>query len=278
VLGAATAAVGLPVLAAGRERVNIGLTPVFLDNQVSFLERWRTWFEQKLERPVSFVQRGNYREIVELVREGKIDFAWLCGFPYVRYRREMRLVAVPLWRGKPYYQAYIIVPAEDTRSQSLFDLRGKIFAYSDPDSNSGYLYPQYLLIQAGESPASFFSRSFFTWGHRKVVEAVSVGLAAGGAVDGYIWEVLNETGSELTRGTRVIGSSPLLGHPPFVARNGLPGADFERFRQTLMSMASDAEGSRLLGSLHLDGFTEAQPVLYDGIARMVSRVQRGGTT
>ena len=277
-LGAATAAASLPVLAAGSERVNIGLTPVFLDNQVSFLERWRIWFEQKLERPVSFIQRGNYREIVELVRQGKIDYAWLCGFPYVRYRREMRLVAAPLWRGKPYYQAYIIVPADDTRSQSLFDLRGKIFAYSDPDSNSGYLYPQYLLIQAGESPASFFSRNFFTWGHRKVVEAVSVGLAAGGAVDGSIWDVLNETGSALTRGTRVIGSSPLLGHPPFVARNGLAAADFERFRQTLMGMASDAEGSRLLGSLHLDGFTEAPPVLYDGIARMVSRVQRGGAT
>jgi phosphonate transport system substrate-binding protein len=259
---------------AAPERVLIGLTPVFLADQVSFLERWRNWFEQRLERPVGFVQRGNYREIVDLVRQGKLDFAWLCGYPYVRYRREMRLVAAPLWRGRPYYQAYLIVPADDSRSKSLFDLRGKVFAYSDPDSNSGYLYPQYLLVQAGENPAAFFSRTFYTWGHRKVVEAVSVGLAAGGAVDGYVWEVLQENGSELTRGTRVIASSPLLGHPPFVARNTIPQADFDRFRRALMGMAADPEGAGLLGSLRLDGFVDAPPTLYDGIARMVQRVNR----
>lgn len=259
---------------AAPERLRIGLTPVFLDDQVSFLERWRLWFERRLGQPVSFVQRGNYREVVDLVRQGKIDFAWVCGYPYVRYRREMRLVAVPLWRGKPLYQSYLIVPADDRRSKSLLDLRGEVFAYSDPDSNSGYLYPQYVLAQAGENPASFFSRSFYTWGHRKVVEAVSVGLAAGGAVDGYVWEVLNETAPELTRGTRVMARSPLLGHPPFVARQDMPQAGYEQFRRALMGMASDAEGASLLGSLRLEGFTDASPGLYDGIARMVSRVSR----
>lgn len=259
---------------AAPESLRIGLTPVFLDDQVGFLERWRLWFERRLGQPVSFVQRGNYREIVDLVRQGKIDFAWVCGYPYVRYRREMRLVAAPLWRGKPLYQAYLIVPVTDRRSKSLLDLRGEVFAYSDPDSNSGYLYPQYLLTQAGENPASFFSRSFYTWGHRKVVEAVSVGLAAGGAVDGYVWDVLDETGSELTRGTRIMARSPLLGHPPFVARSNIPDASFHRFRRALIDMASDADGAKLLGSLRLDGFTDVQPALYDGIARMASRVSR----
>jgi phosphonate transport system substrate-binding protein len=37
-----------------------------------------------------------------------------------------------------------------------------VFAYSDPDSNSGFLYPQYRLIMQGENPVSFFSRTFFT--------------------------------------------------------------------------------------------------------------------
>lgn len=259
---------------AAPDSLRVGLTPVFLDDQVGFLERWRTWFERRLERPVSFVQRGNYREVVDLVRQGKIDFAWVCGYPYVRHRREMRLVAAPLWRGKPLYQAYLIVPAEDRRSKTLLDLRGEVFAYSDPDSNSGYLYPQYLLAQAGENPGSFFSRSFYTWGHRKVVEAVSVGLAAGGAVDGYVWDVLDETGSGLTRGTRIMARSPPLGHPPFVARSNIIETDFQRFRRALIDMAGDPEGARLLGSLRLDGFTDVQPALYDGIARMAARVTK----
>lgn len=264
----------LPMLPAHADAapLRIGLTPVFLDDQVSFLARWRAWLEKRLLRSVVFVQRGNYREIVDLVRGGKIDFAWVCGYPYVRHRRELKLAAVPLWRGRPLYQAYLIVPS-DARSRSLADLRGKVFAYSDPDSNSGYLYPQYLLTLEGENPSSYFSRSFFTWGHRKVVEAVGVGLADGGSIDGYVWETLAETNPELTRTTRIIDRSEDLGHPPFVARPDIPRKDLELFRAALLGMADDAAGALLLKELRLDGFVVARPSLYDGIAQMANRVR-----
>ncbi len=254
--------------------VRIGLTPVFLDDQVSFLGKWRAWLEQKIGRPVFFVQRGNYREISELLRAGKIDYAWLCGFPYVRHRDEFRLVAVPLWRGQPLYQSYLIVPSEDKRTQTIADLRGKVFAYSDPDSNSGYLYPQYVLTMLGEKPSSFFSRTFFTWAHRKVVEAVGVGLADGGAVDGYVWETLAEVRPDLTAATRIIDRSPLLGFPPFVARGDIPPKELEQFRKVLLGMADDPQGGELLGRLRLDGFTVSQPGLFVGIAQMAAKVGR----
>lgn len=265
-----------PALAANGDGavLRIGLTPVFLDDQVSFLGKWRAWLEQKLGRAVVFVQRGNYREIIDLLRSGKIDFAWLCGYPYIRHRHEFRLVAVPLWRGQPLYQSYLIVPADDKRTTSIGELRGKVFAYSDPDSNSGYLYPQYVLTMQGEKPATFFSRTFFTWAHRKVVEAVGVGLADGGAVDGYVWDVLAEVRPELTAATRIIDRSPLLGHPPFVARGDIPAKELELFRQVLLGMADDPQGSELLGRLRLDGFTAGQPSLFDGIARMAAKVGR----
>ncbi|PKO34279.1 MAG: ABC transporter substrate-binding protein [Betaproteobacteria bacterium HGW-Betaproteobacteria-7] len=252
--------------------VRIGLTPVFLDDQVSFLGQWRAWLEKKLDRAVVFVQRGNYREISDLLRAGKIDFAWLCGYPYIRHRREFRLVAVPLWRGQPLYQSYLIVPADDHKTHSIGELRGKVFAYSDPDSNSGFLYPQYLLLQQGERPSSFFARTFFTWAHRKVVEAVGVGLADGGAVDGYVWETLAEGRPDLTAATRIINRSPLLGYPPFVARSDIPARDLEQFRQVLLGMQADPLGSELLGRLRLDGFTVGKPALFDGIAQMAERV------
>lgn len=263
-----------PAVAANADEatVRIGLTPVFLDDQVSFLGQWRSWLEKKLGRSVVFVQRGNYREISILLRTGKIDFAWLCGYPYVRHRREFRLVAVPLWRGQPLYQSYLIVPADDLKTNSISELRGKVFAYSDPDSNSGFLYPQYLLTQKGERPSSFFARTFFTWAHRKVVEAVGVGLADGGAVDGYVWETLAEMRPDLTAATRIIDRSPLLGYPPFVARSDIPARDLEQFRQVLLGMQADPRGSELLGRLRLDGFTVGEPALFDGIAEMAERV------
>ena len=49
--------------------------------------------------PSSFVQRRSYREVSELLIAEKLDAAWICGFPYVRYRDRMRLLAVPTWKG-----------------------------------------------------------------------------------------------------------------------------------------------------------------------------------
>lgn len=269
------AVAALRVLSAGAEEtpLRIGLTPVFLDDQMSFLNQWRRWLEAKLGRAVVFVQRGNYREIIDLIRSGQLDFAWVCGYPFVRHHDELKLVAVPLWRGGPYYHSYLIVPADDTRTATLSDLRGKVFAYSDPDSNSGYLYPRYLLTTRGENPAHFFSRSFFTWAHRKVVEAVGIGLADGGAVDGYVWEALAGLHPNLTRATRVIERSPPLGYPPFVARSDIAPVELERFRTVLLDMAADPNGLDLLNRLHLDGFIAGKPELFDEIARMAARMR-----
>ena len=248
--------------------VRIGLTPVFLDDQLDFLRQFRAWFEHRLGGPVSFVQRGSYSEINDLLRSGKLDFAWICGYPYVHYRRDMRLLAVPVYRGKPYYQSYVIVPAEDQRTTSFADLKGKVYAYSDPDSNSGYLYPQYSLLRAGENPATFFSRTFFTWAHRKVVEAVGVGLAQGGSVDGYVFDTLALVHPQLTGATRVAHRSPLFGHTPFVARRDIPESDFRTMQNLLVTMRSDAEGAGLLRALNLDGFTPGDDSLFEGIAEM----------
>lgn len=253
--------------------IRIGLTPVFLDDQIGFLAAWRKWLEKMLARPVVFVQRGSYREIVELVRASKIDFAWICGFPYVRHRRELKLVATPLWQGQPLYRSYLIVSTEDRQSRSLADLRDKIFAYSDPDSNSGFLYPQFRLRQMGENPTLFFSRHFFTWAHRKVVEAVAVGLADGGAVDGYVWETLNTLHPALTHQTRIIERSGELGFPPIVARPDIAPAELNGFRNLLLDMHRDAVGGELLQSLRLDGFTVVDAKLYGEIHKMA--VQAG---
>lgn len=254
--------------------LRIGLAPVFqfLDNQSDFLESWRGYLVAELQRPVAFVQRGSYREIIELLYLDQLDAAWLCGFPFIRHERRLKLLAVPLFQAKPLYRSYLIVPASDTRTENLLGLRDKIFAYSDPDSNSGYLYTQYALAQIRERSGGFFNRTFFTWAHRKVVEAVAVGLANGGAVDGYVWETLRRSHPELTSKTRVVEKSPVFGFPPFVARASLPDADFTALQRVLIAMHGDGEGKKLLAQLNLDGFIPGERSLFDGIARMAGIV------
>lgn len=252
----------------------IGLTPVFLDDQSAFLNTWRIYLERHLARHVEFTQRGSYREILELLRDGKLDFAWLCGYPYVRNKKRFRLVAVPLYRGEPFYHSYLIVPASDTKTLSLADLSGKVFAFSDPDSNSGHLYPEYLLAQKKLTPATFFAKSFYTWSHRKVVEAVAVGLAQGGAVDGYVWDTLSRTHPELTSKTRIVTESPQFGFPPIVASSSVSKRDMKAFQSVLFSMMENDEGASLLDKLNINGFVYGTGILFASIEDMFRFVEK----
>ncbi len=254
--------------------VRIGLTPVFLDDQATFLNKWKDYLERKLGRPVVFTQRGSYREILDLLRDGKLDFAWLCGYPYVREKIHLRLVAVPLYRGEPYYHSYLIVPASDTQTRSLSDLSGKVFAFSDPDSNSGYLYPEYLLAKQGSESASFFLKTFYTWSHRKVVEAVALGIVQGGSVDGYVWDTLSRIHPELTSATRIVKQSPQFGFPPIVASVSVSKRDIAALQEVLFNMPRDSEGVHLLERLNINGFVNGNEHLYDSIADMSRFVER----
>ncbi|MEJ2380070.1 MAG: phosphate/phosphite/phosphonate ABC transporter substrate-binding protein [Gammaproteobacteria bacterium] len=252
--------------------LRVGLTPVFLDDHVNFLRAWKRYLEEHIGQPVEFVQRKSYREINELLLRDEIDFAWVCGFPYVQHWHTFRLVAVPVFQGKPLYRSYLIVPASDHVTRGWRDLRGKVFAFSDPDSNSGYLYPQYHMRQLGIVPPQFFRAFFFAWGHRNVVEAVAAGLAQAGAVDGYVWETLAKQDPGLTKRTRVVARSPLFAFPPIVARNALPRAAVEKFQRTLVHMSDDPQGRRLLRELNLDGFAVEPPALFDSIHQMMLAV------
>ena len=79
----------------------------------------------------------------------------------------------------------------------MADLAGSIFAYADPYSNTGYLAPRYEIRQIGRDPASFFRKTFFTWSHRKVIVAVTEGLADGGSIDSFVWDTLSVIDPEL---------------------------------------------------------------------------------
>ena len=266
-----TLAAGLwPTVARPLPPLRIGLTAVFLDDQVGLMARWRSYLSTRLEHPVEFVQRRAYREIVEQLAQGRLDCAWLCGYPYLRHRDFLRLLAVPVYRGRPLYQSYLIVPARDSQTRGLADLAGKVFAYSDPDSNSGYLYVQHRLREAGLRAENHFRRTFFTWAHSKVVDAVRTRLADGGAVDGYVWDVLDTHRPEWTAQTRIVERSPEFGFPPVVAAAGADPVASAQLQQALLGMTGDEEGRALLRELHLDGFTLADAGLYSGIEAMLA--------
>ena len=250
-----------------------GLTPVLLDNDLELLKALRAYLETATGRPVELVTRRTYQEVTALLVSGQLSAAWICGYPYLQFRDELELIAVPEWNGKPYYQAYLIVSADRTATE-VSDLEGDIHAYSDPDSNSGYLVTRALLNDLGIDAGPFFRKTLFTYGHRNVIRAVASGLAQSGSVDGYVWEVMQEIEPELVGGTRVLRKSEWLGFPPIATSRALAGSeDVRKLRTALLQMTSSDEGRHVLDMLKLTGFGEPNERDFDGIAAKMAALR-----
>jgi len=187
-----------------------------------YYSQLKGYIEKRLGRPVQLVDRDNYDEMNRLLETKDIDAAFVCAGPYVegKERFGMELLAMPLVKGKPVYHSYIIVPAGSPASK-LEDLRGKVFAFTDPKSNSGKLVPTYLLSRMNETPEHFFGKVEYTYGHDKSIHAVAAGIIDGAAVDSLIWEYLALKHPELTAKARILLRSEPYGIPPFVVRPGI---------------------------------------------------------
>jgi phosphonate transport system substrate-binding protein len=273
-LGMAALAATHAVRATATERtISFGLTPVFLTNDLELLTNLKSYLERSTGYAVQLVQRRTYEEITSLLLSGQLQAAWICGYPFVQYRDRLSLVAVPVWRGKPLYQSYLIVPG-DRPVSNVEELRGDLHAFSDPNSNSGYLVTAALLARQKLRPEQFFRQTFFTYGHRNVVRAVAAGLAQSGSVDGYVWEVMTAIEPELTGKTKVLRKSELLGFPPVACTSAERDRDAVLLiRDALLGMKSDPDGRAVLDLLRLDGFSNEDASLFDSIAEEMTLVR-----
>ncbi|NHZ71870.1 MAG: phosphate/phosphite/phosphonate ABC transporter substrate-binding protein [Aquificales bacterium] len=232
------------------------------------------YLARHLDRPVELLQRPTYAEINELLRTGQADVAFVCGGAFVEGEREqyMELLAIPEIQGDTTYQALLIVPAT-SNAQNMEDLRGQRFAFSDPLSNSGRLYVQYQLAQMGETAATFFKSTIYTYSHDNSIRAVADGIVDGATVDSLVFAALARQEPELAARLRVIERSPAFGIPPVVVHPALESEMKDALRSALLQMHQDEAGQAALAALYVDRFVPPISVAYDDIRQMAAAVR-----
>jgi len=234
-----------------------------------YYQRLQGYIEKRLGRPVQLVDRENYDEMNELLESGGVDVAFVCAGPYVegKLKFNLELLAMPVVKGKPIYYSYILVH-KDSPINNFSELRGKVFAFTDPKSNSGKLVPTYILAQMKETPEKYFSRVEYTYGHDKSIRAVAEKIVDGAAVDSLIWEYSAIKKPELTGQTRIITRSAPYGIPPVVVRSGLDPEIRKNLKKILLSATDDPEGREILKGMMIDAFIDGDDKNYDSIREM----------
>lgn len=231
------------------------------------------YLSRQLDRPVELVQRQTYAETNTLIEENAVDIAFVCTSAYIEGhdRFGMELLAVPQVNGTASYQSLLIVPATSS-AQQMEDLQGAVFAFTDPISFTGRVYPTYLVEQLGSTPDAFFARTFFTYNHDNAIRAVADGVADGAAVDSLVYDFAVQRDPELAARLRVIHRSPPFGIPPVVIHPDARPQLKVTLQELLLNMAFDPEGQAALAALGVDEFVLLGDDTYDSARAIIQAV------
>ena len=242
------------------------ITPV---STVKYYQQVVEYLGQKLGMPAEMIHRTTYDEIDVLLEEGRLDLAFICSSPYVLDKKKFgaELLVAPQVNNTAYYHSYIIVH-KDSTIETFENLRGKSFVFVDPKSNSGRLYPAFLLAKRHETPESFFSSFLYSYSHNKSVEIVAKNRAEGAAVDSIVYDYMAATDSPYAAQTKIIHRSPLFGIPPVVVPPSVDPKRKRALREIFLKMHEDPLGKDILAAMRIERFIEVPDTHYDSIRAM----------
>lgn len=242
------------------------ITPV---DAVKYYQDVIDYIGEQIAQPVQMVHRRTYDEMDSLLEKGEVKIAFICSAPYVKNREQfgIELLVAPSVHGSTKYHSYIIAHSESP-VKSFPELKGKVFAFTDPKSNTGKLYPTYLLKTMGFTPERFFQRFLYSYSHNKSVEMVAKKIVDGAAVESLVYDHMLKTGSPYAKQTKIIKRSPPYGIPPVVVTKDIDPTLRKRVKDAFLAMQNTPKGKAILAAMMIDGFVEVPDKNYDTIREM----------
>jgi phosphonate transport system substrate-binding protein len=179
----------------------------------------------------------DYNAVIEAMRTGKADIANFGPLSYsqAHERSNAEPLVMPALDGKienGTYNSYIIANAKNDKINSIADLKGKNFAFVDPNSTSGNLVPSHEILKAINDSkltfddlhtnGKFFQSVTFSGAHQNGLQAVAKGDidAAPVASDTFDREI--QAGRVDKNAVKIIFKSPPIPQGPIAIRGDLP--------------------------------------------------------
>lgn len=139
---------------------------------------------------VEEIQASDYNAIIEALRTGKADMAYMGSQALALgvERTDLEPIVMKAEEGDPdkaIYHSVLIVSSSNNEINSIEDIKGKTMAFVDPDSTSGNLIPTAEIIQAFpddnlnsdllHTNGDFFEAVSFSGSHQAGLQAVIKG-------------------------------------------------------------------------------------------------------
>jgi phosphonate transport system substrate-binding protein len=264
--------------------IRIAMSAAFVpESGISVYSKLADWLARQLGRQVELVSGFSYGTIDEMIDDGAVDVAFMCGYPYVLKHDRPEpgidvlaapVVKAPRYENRPIYFSDLIV-REGSGFRRFEDLKGATLVYNEERSNSGYNMPRSFLIERGLTEG-FFGKVLRSGSHEESIRMVASGEADASFVDSLVLDYDREMHAGFADQVRVLTSLGPEAIPPVVVSTKLAPELRRRMGFALTHMHEDAEGRRILDEARLSRFALVDDAHYDGIRRRHALAQRVG--
>ena len=222
----------------------------------------------------------NYIAVVEAFGSKRADIGVMNSFGYImanaKYGATAKLRVIRY--GHDYYQGQIIAHV-DSGINSIADLDGKKFAFTDPSSTSGYMFPLKIMKDAKVNP----SNTMFAIKHDNVVTMVYQGQVDAGATyysapsaEGKIRDARARVKTQfpdVEDKVKIVTTTEKIPNDPFVFRKDLPVEVTTKFIAALKKYIATEAGKTVFKNIYsVDGIIETSDADYDGLRAMIKSV------
>jgi phosphonate transport system substrate-binding protein len=250
----------------GEIRIGLIATYGIKESEVKFQDLLKH-LEQKLGLKIQARFSNDFNWFLISFAKKELDFALMGPSNYVDAHNlfGVEVLAMELLEdGKPGYHSVIITSAK-SGIKTIDDARGKVLAFTDQNSTSGFIVPTiYFLKEKRQTPAQFAARVVFAGSPQNLVEGILAQNYDFGATNEVVLERLCESLKLKPSQFRVLWKSELIPSAPFVARKDLPEGLKKAFLEALLSFNQNRTALKKMRS---EGFVPAQDSDFDAIRR-----------
>ncbi len=253
------------------KNITFSFTGTTLKEDLKTYLQWKEYLEKNSKFTVNIKFARTYTEVVSDIKDSKSDIAYVCSSTYtlLKDKQHAQLLAIPIINGQDKYYSEIIA-LKNTKFKNLMDFKGKIFAFTDPDSTSGSIAPTYEILTQGGKISTFFSNLIYTYDHGESIEAVLDGFVDGASVDSLVLTQYTKKHPKDIQNLRIVQQLGPYTISPIVARSNLSKKEFKQLQDLFLNMHNTKIGKEILNHLNIDKFEKPAAQTYSKVYTMLN--------
>lgn len=232
----------------------------------------RLFEELTKETGIEFEWIGSktYDDVIQHITVGDADIGYVGPFSYVDAQDNygVRLICRTLSKDKEEFYHSMITTRKDSGINSIADLKGKSFAFTDKKSTSGYLFPMTFLKKQGFEEADFSSVQFLKR-HANSLLAVYKGHVDAGATS---FTAIDKVDIDFNEINLLWKSDPIY-RGPWIAKKSMPDDLFNKIQAAMLKISNSPDADGVFEGLTTKGFIAGKDSDYNNVRDVIKLMQ-----